>query len=242
MRFAAFASRNRKELLRDPFSWLFGIGLPLVVLLIISGLQHTIQQDIFSIENFAPGIAIFSFSFITLFSGMLIARDRKNSFILRIFASPLSAADYLVGYSLPLLPVALLQSVVCFTTAVLLGLPLNAGIPLAILVLVPVALLFIAFGLLLGCLLSDTAVGGITSLLIQIVAFSSGMWFPLELFGRFIRGIAYALPFAHAVDATRAALTGNTAALLTHLPWCIGYAAVFYALAVLVFRRKMRGG
>jgi len=241
MRWTAFAVRNRKELLRDPFSWAFGVGLPLVVLLIISGLQRAVKQEIFQLENFAPGIAVFSFSFITLFAGMLIARDRSGAFILRVFASPLTAADYIAGYTLPLLPVAVLQSIVCFAAAAALGLRPDIGILYAVLALVPAALLFVALGLLLGCLLSDSAVGGVTSLIIQIVAFSSGMWFDLSLFGGTIRGIAYALPFAHALDAARAALARDIVGALPHLAWCAGYAAVLFALAGWGFRRRMRG-
>jgi ABC-2 type transport system permease protein len=241
MRSVVFAIRNRKELLRDPFSWVFGVGLPLVLLLIISGLQRAIGQEIFRMENFAPGIAIFGFSFITLFSGMLIARDRANAFILRVFASPMTAADYIMGYALPLLPLGLLQAVLCFTTAAVLGLRVDAGIPLALAALVPVVLLFIALGLLLGGLLSYTAVGGVTSLLIQVVAFTSGMWFDLSLFGPTVRGILYALPFAHALDAARAALAGDVSGALPHIAWCLGYAAVLFAIATGVFRRRMRG-
>lgn len=240
MRTAVFAARNRKELLRDPLSLVFGIGLPVFLLLAISTLQKNIAVDIFRIENFAPGIAIFSFSFITLFSGMLVARDRCSSFLARLFASPLTASDYILGYSLPLLPVAILQVAVCFAAAAFFGLSVNANVVLTALVLLPVAALFIGFGLLLGSIFSDKQVGAIASILIQVVAFSSGMWFDLSLFGDTIKAIAYALPFAHAVDATRAALIGQLPAALPHLAWCSAYAIAIFVLAAVVFRRKMR--
>lgn len=144
MRFTAFASRNGKELL----------------------------HDLFRIENFAPGIAVFSFSFISLFSGMFIAKDRSSSFLMRLFASPLSAFDYIVSYSLPLLLIALLQSAVCFAAAFFFGLPFSANVLLTMLVLMPVSLLFISFGLLLGSIFTDKQVGGVASILIQLAAFS----------------------------------------------------------------------
>jgi ABC-2 type transport system permease protein len=241
MRFTAFASRNRKELLRDPFSFIFGIGLPLFLLLIISTLQKSIPVDIFKIENFTPGIAIFSFSFISLFSGMLIAKDRSSSFLTRLFASPLSASDYIVGYSLPLLPIALLQTFICFITAFFLGLPVNVNVLFSILVLIPVAVLFIGSGLLLGSLFTDKQVGGITSILIQVVAFSSGMWFDLNMIGGILKTLGYALPFAHAVDATRAALAGELSLILPHLAWVIGYTVLIFVLAVWAFKKNMKG-
>lgn len=173
MRMLAFASRNRKELIRDPLSLVFGIGLPIFLLLIMTALQRNVSIAVFSLTNFTPGIAIFSFSFISLFTGMLIARDLSTSFLTRLFASPLTAADYIAGYSLPLLPIALVQSMLCFATAAALGLKLDGNIFWTLLTLVPAALLFIAFGLLLGTLFNDRSVGGITSILIQVVAFTS---------------------------------------------------------------------
>ncbi len=240
MRLAAFISRNRKELLRDPFSLIFGIGLPLFLLLIISSMQNNIQMDIFSLKLFAPGIAMFSFSFISMFSGMLIAKDRSSSFLTRLFASPLTSSDYIIGYSLPLLPIALLQSAVCFITAFFLGLPINANILTALLALIPVALLFIALGLLLGSVLNDKQVGGIVSILIQVVAFTSGMWFDLDLIGGAFKTIGYMLPFAHALEATRAALAGDLTSILPHLLWVVGYAAVIFLAAIWIFRMKMK--
>ncbi len=240
MKCMVFASRNNKELLRDPFSILFGIGLPLVLLLLISALQQSIMVELFKIENFAPGIAVFSFSFISLFTGMLIAQDRCSSFLTRLFASPLTAPDYIIGYSLPLLPIALIQSCLCFAVSLFFGLRLTANLLLALVVLIPIAALFIAFGLLLGSLFSDKQVGGISSILIQVAALSSGMWFDLNAIGGAFKVICYALPFAHALDATRAALTGDYASILPHLLWTIGYTIVIFALAIMVFKKKMK--
>ena len=241
MRMMAFADRNRKELLRDPFSMLFGIGLPLILLLLISFLQQSIAVEIFKIENFAPGIAVFSFSFISLFSGMLIANDRSSSFLTRLFASPLTPSDYIAAYSLPLLPIALVQSAVCFIAAFYFGLPATADVLLAILVLVPVAVLFIGLGLLLGCLFTDKQVGGIASILIQVAALSSGMWFDPNAIGGVFQTICYSLPFAHALDVTKAALAGDLPTILPHLAWVVGYTVAICALAVSIFRKKMKG-
>lgn len=240
MNYLPFATRNRKELLRDPMSLIFSIGLPLVLLLFISVIQKKVPVDIFKIENFAPGIIIFSFTFITLFSGMLIAKDRCSSFLTRLFASPLSATEYIIGYSLPLLPMALMQCVVCFIAAFFLGLTIDVNVLLTILLLIPVALLFIGFGLLFGCIFNDKQVGGIASILINFVALSSGLWFDLNLIGNTLKFIAYVLPFAHAVDATQAALVGDYAYIFPHLWWVLGYAVSIYAVAVLVFRKRMR--
>jgi ABC-2 type transport system permease protein len=240
MRLLAFASRNRKELLRDPLNLAFGIGFPLVILLLLSAIQANIPVNLFTIDKLAPGIAVFGLSFIALFSGTLIAKDRTTSFLMRLFASPLSASDFILGYALPLLPMAILQSVVCFIASFVLGLRVNANVLLTLIVLIPPALLYIGIGLLAGTLLTDKQVGGICgALLTNVSAWLSGTWFDLSLVGGAFKRIAYALPFAHAVDAAKAAVAGDYAAILPHLWWVIGYAAVVMAIAVIAFTRKM---
>ena len=172
------------------------------------------RSRLFEIEKLAPGIAVFGLSFVSLFSGMLIAKDRSTSFLMRLFASPLSAADFILGYALPLLPIALIQSAICFGASFIFGLPLNANVLLALVVLIPAAVLFIGIGLLAGSVLNDKQVGGVCgALLTNLSAWLSGTWFDLSLVGGAFETIAYLLPFAHAVDAARAAIAGDYMAI-----------------------------
>jgi ABC-2 type transport system permease protein len=240
MRFLVFASRNRKELLRDPLNLAFGIGFPLVLLLLLSAIQANIPVSLFKIEKLAPGIAVFGLSFISLFSGTLIAKDRTTSFLMRLFASPLSASDFILGYALPLLPMAIMQGAICFIVSFFLGLSLNVNVLVALIVLVPTAVLFIAIGLLAGSIFNDKQVGAICgALLTNVSAWLSGTWFDLSLVGGAFKTIAYLLPFAHAVDATRAAIAGDYASIFPHLWWVIGYAVVIMIIAIVIFNRKM---
>lgn len=240
MKTLAFASRNCKEILRDPLNLAFGIGFPLVLLLLLSAIQANIPVSLFEIENLTPGIAVFGLSFISLFSGILIAKDRSTSFLMRLFSSPLTATNFILGYTLPLLPMAIMQSVICFVAAFFLGLSISINVLMVFVVLIPTAVLFIAIGLLAGSLLTDKQVGGICgALLTNLVAWLSGTWFDLNLVGGAFKTIAYALPFVHAVDAGKVALAGDYAGIFPHLWWVIGYAFVVIALAVSVFSKKM---
>jgi len=241
MKLLVFASRNRKELLRDPTTLAFGIGFPLVVLLLLSAIQANIPISLFGIESITPGIAVFGLSFLSLFAGMLIAKDRTSSFLMRLFASPLTASDFILGYTLPLLPMALAQSIICFLAAFIIGLAVNTNVLLALVVLIPAAALFIGIGLLAGSVLSDKQVGGICgALLTNVSAWLSGTWFDLNLVGSGFKSVAYALPFARAVDATRAALAGDYPSIFPHLWWVIGYAIAILSLAVVAFSRRMK--
>ncbi|MDD3142406.1 MAG: ABC transporter permease [Lachnospiraceae bacterium] len=240
MKYLVFASRNQKEMLRDPLNLGFGIGFPLILLLLLSAIQANIPVSLFEIDKLSPGIAVFGLSFVSLFSGTLIAKDRSTSFLMRLFASPMSAADFIFGYVLPLLPMALMQSIICFVAAIVLGLKCNLNIIVAIVVLIPAALLFIAIGLLAGTVFNDKQVGAVCgALLTNLSAWLSGTWFDLNLVGGMFKKIAYMLPFVHAVDAGKAAISGEYTSIMPHLWWVMGYAGIVMLIAIIVFKRKM---
>ena len=232
MRTMAFAARNAREIVRDPLSALFGIGFPVVLILLISMMKRSVPEmpaEMFGIAAFTPGMAVFGLSFLSLFLGMLIANDRSSAFLMRLFACPMTGADYILGYSLPMLPLALLQGVVCYVTALFFGLPVSVN------------LLPGLAGLLLGSLFTATQVGGAASILVNLAAWLSGTWFSLDMIGGVFRTLCNLLPFAHAVEAVKAAMNGEYSAMPLHLVWVAGYAVVFYGLAVWIFRRRMRG-
>ncbi|GAB6926220.1 ABC transporter permease [Paenibacillus sp. JCM 10914] len=239
----AFGVRNRKEILRDPLSMVFGLGFPVVLILLLTFMKQSIpgMSEIFAIENFAPGMAVFGLSFIALFTGMLIAGDRSSSYLMRLFASPLKGSDYIIGYTYPLLPLAILQTLVCFATAILVGLTASINILFAILALIPVAVLFISIGLLMGSMLNRNQMNGAGAILTNGSLWLSGILFPLDMISGAFKVVCYSLPFAHAVDLTKAALSGHYAAILPHLGWVIGYATVILVIAVILFKGKIKG-
>lgn len=240
MKTLAFASRNSKEIIRDRINLVFGIGFPIVLLLLLTAIQKNVPVELFVIDQLIPGIAVFGLSFIALFSGTLIAKDRSSSLMARLFVSPLTARDFIFGYTLPLLPKAIMQVVVCYTVAGLLGLKITPNVLLALIVVIPTAVFFIAIGLLCGSLFNDKQVGGVCgALLTNLSGWFSGTWFDLELVGGTFARIANLLPFSHAVNAGRAALSGNYQKIMPHLWWVIGYAAITLAVAILVFTKKM---
>ena len=241
MKMLSFASRNTKEILRDPLTLFFGLGFPLVLILLLSAIQANIPVPLFEIEHLAPGIAVFGLSFMTLFSATLISKDRGSSLLQRLYTTPLSPADFILGYTLPIIPFAVAQSAICYLVALLLGLTPSLNILLSILLIIPISILFIALGLLFGSILSDKQVGGICgALLTNLSAWLSGIWFDLNLVGGVFKKIADLLPFVHAVEAERAVLSGNASELLPHLAVVLGYAAASLIAAVLLFLRQMK--
>ena len=241
MRMLTFAKRNAKEILRDPLTLFFGLGFPLVLLVLMSVIQANIPVSLFELPHLTPGVTVFGLSFMTLFSATVIAKDRGSAFLSRLYTTPLTPTDYLLGYTLPMLPIAAAQCAVCYLGAILLGLDVTVHLLSAILMIVPVSLLYIALGLLCGSILNEKQVGGICgALLTNLSAWLSGVWFDLSLVGGTFRKIADVLPFVHAVELERAVLAGNYDAIAPHLLWVLGWSLVLMAAAVFLFLRQMK--
>lgn len=241
MRMLTFARRNTREILRDPLNLFFGLGFPLVLILLLSAIQANIPVPLFEIQHLTPGITVFGLAFMSLFSSTIIAKDRGSSLLQRLYTTPLTPLDFILGYTLPIIPIGVAQCAICYIAGLLLGLEVSVNIFWAILFIIPVSLLYIGLGLLCGSVLNDKQVGGICgALLTNLSAWLSGIWFDLDLVGGAFKKIAYALPFVHAVEMERAILAGNFSAIFPHLWWVLGYAAVLLATAVLMFLRQMK--
>lgn len=241
MKMLSFAGRTAKEILRDPLNLFFGLGFPVILLLLLSAIQAKIPVPLFAIESLTPGILVFGLSFMTLFAATLVAKDRESAFLQRLYTTPLRAVDFICGYILPLLPIALLQGAICCAAAFCLGLAVSVRVLFVLLLLLPTALVFISLGVLCGSVLTVKQVGGICgALLTNLSAWLSGAWFDLSLVGGAFERIATLLPFAHAVEMERAVLAGNAAGIFPHLWWVLGYMVAATLGAVLLFLRQMR--
>lgn len=241
MRMFTFAKRCAKEILRDPLNLIFGLGFPIILLLLLSAIQANVPVKLFEIESLTPGITVFGLSFLTLFSATLIAKDRESSLLQRLYTTPLKSADYILGYMLPIIPIAIAQSVICYIIAIVLGLPITINIIYAILMILPIAVFYVALGLLCGSVFNVKQVGGICgALLTNLSAWLSGVWFDLELVGGTFSKIANVLPFVHAVELERAMLNGIFTEALAHLYPVLGYAIVIMVGAILLFLRKVK--
>lgn len=241
MRMMTFAKRCSKEILRDPINLGFGLGFPLVLLLLLSTLQKNVPVSLFEIDTLTPGITVFGLSFMTLFSATLIAKDRESAFLQRLYTTPLTGFDFILGYMLPILPIALGQVILCYLFAIPLGLTVSANIFLSVLGIIPMAVFNIALGLLCGSLLGVKQVGGICgALLTNMSAWFSGVWFDLNLVGGTFRKIANALPFVHAAELEKALFSGRLAEAAVHIQPILFYAACVTVTAVLCFLNQMK--
>ena len=241
MRMITFAKRCTKEILRDPINLGFGLGFPLVLLLLLSALQANIPVSLFEIDTLTPGITVFGLSFMTLFSATLVAKDRESALLQRLYTTPLTGFDFIIGYMLPLLPIALGQTVICYLFAIPLGLTLSVNIIYAVIGMIPMAIFNIALGLLCGSIFGVKQVGGICgALLTNLSAWLSGVWFDLKLVGGVFEKIANALPFVHAAEMEKALFSGNFGLAATHILPIVLYSVAITVIAVFCFLGQMK--
>ena len=241
MKIMAFAKRCTKEILRDPLNIGFGLGFPLVLLALLSSLQANIPVSLFEIDTLTPGITVFGLSFMTLFSATLVAKDRESALLQRLYTTPLTGLDFIIGYMLPLLPIALGQTVICYLFAIPLGLSFSVNIIYAVIGIIPMAVFNIALGLLCGSVFGVKQVGGVCgALLTNLSAWLSGVWFDLTLVGGLYEKIAYALPFVHGVQMEKALFAGDFSLAAAHFLPVALYSILTTAAAAWCFLSQMK--
>ncbi|MBR5043913.1 MAG: ABC transporter permease [Clostridia bacterium] len=242
-RIYALSKRNAKEIVRDPLSLIFMIGLPLFMEVLFYFLFHKLT-DQFQMKYLAPGIVVFSQAFLALFTGQLIALDRSTSFLTRLYVSRARPVEFLLSYALPILPLTLVQSVLFFVVGGIFDVGLFGwGMVFAILFGIFTSLFYIAMGILFGSVCNEKSIGGIASILVACQSLLSGMWFPIEGLGEGMLALMNALPFRNATQLVQNAALGFGdvwADLWRPFLILLGYTLAAVVGAVLIFRKKMK--
>lgn len=248
MRSIVFSKRTGKEILRDPLTFVFCLGFPLVMLIIMTIVDGSIPKEagmeIFHIENLTPGIAVFGLTFIMLFTCLQVSKDRATSFIIRLYTSPMRPADFIAGYTLPIILISVMQIIITFAAAfvvsIILGDMLNvANLFLGIIIALPSSLLFLSFGMLFGTILNEKAAPGICSIIITVASMAGGIWMDIDGVGGIFARICHVLPFYHGVEAVRMVVKGQYVDMIKPFFITIIYAVVVYALSVMALKFRM---
>ena len=240
MKYIYFAKRNFKEILRDPLSLILGVLLPVFLLLFFSIISKKAPIEVFRPVSIVPGITIFGFTFITMFIGLLIAKDKSSSFLTRLFISPLKPKDFIIGYSIPLLPFALIIGIACLIVGVFIGLPVSLKIVYTLISFIPYILFSIFVGIFLGVAFSESQNMAIGNIYIISSTLLGGAWMDLNVLGDTIKRITDFLPFSHAIEFSRIILSDRQESIWIHLIIVSGYAILFFFLSVYFFTRKMK--
>ncbi len=242
-RIITLTKRNIKEILRDPLSLVLTMALPLLMEILFYLIFHKMTAQ-FEMKYLAPGIVVFAQAFLTLFTGLLISTDRRTSFLTRLYVSRARSYEFIFGYALAVLPIALAQSVLFFLAGGLFDTSMfSARLIPAILLSLVTSLFFIAAGILFGSICSEKSIGGVSSLVICGQSVLSGMWFPVEGLSGGVLKLMNALPFKNATALVQNVIIGVNDSfrdLTRPLLIVLGYTAVMFVAAILAFRRKMK--
>lgn len=248
-RILTFARRVFLELVRDPISYIFALVLPLVMLVIMTLVNRSIPAEaamtLFEPASLTPGIAVFGLTFLMLFTAILLAEDRDGQFLVRLSVSPMRAGEFLLGYTIPVLVLAVLQGGISYAAGFLLSVLQGemfpaAGMFAAIVLSLPSAVFFIALGFLFGCLFGSKSAPGIASMVITAATLLGGIWMDVDMMGGVCLDICRALPFYHAVRSARMALCCDFDGIFEHVIVVALYAAVMCVLSSLVFVKKRK--
>ena len=240
MKCMVLSSRTAKEILRDPINLFFGLGFPLVLIFLLSTIQKNIPVSLFEVHKLTPGITVFGLSFMSLFASVIVSKDRESSLLSRLYTTPLSSMDFILGYMLPLIPISILQSLICYIASIPFGLKLSLGVVWALGGNILVSLFFISLGVFCGSVMTSKQVGGICgALLTNLSAWLSGIWFDISLVGGALKKVADVLPFIHAVEMEKALFSGNTDGIGVHVLILFLYTLGITILAVFMFLRQM---
>ena len=249
MKSKVFAVRTWKEIMRDPLSYIFCLGFPIVMLVIMSVIDKSIPEDagmqVFRIRNLAPGIAYFGLTFVMLFTSVQVSKDRTTALLLRLYASPIKPVEYIMGYTIPMVVLAVVQMVICFGVSVVIGLCTGDALGisemlLSVTALLPSVFLFVGFGILFGTLVNEKAAPGLCSILISAAGMIGGIWMDIDGMGGAIKTVARVLPFYHGVSLARIPFRETAGGVTEHLLWTVICGVLVYGLAVAVFQCKMK--
>ena len=249
MRSIVFCKRTIKEILRDPLSYIFCLGFPIVMLVIMTIVNSSIPKqaglDIFKMNKLGPGMAFFGLSFIMIFTAIQVSTDRSTSLITRLHASPMTSVDFIIGYTLPVFVIAVLQVVITYIAAFIIGAVSDASLPVgytcvSVLTLIPSMLLFIAFGLFFGTILNEKSAPGVCSIVVTVTGMLGGVWMPVDTMGGNILDISRAMPFYHGVQAARYTVAGELASVGKPLVITLVWALALYVVAVIIMDRKLK--
>ena len=242
-RISSYAGRVVLEIIRDPISYIFALGFPLVMLLIMTVVNASIPAEaamtLFESVNLVPGISVFGLTFMALFTAILIASDRSDGFLVRAALSPMSRFELAAGYIVPVVGLSVVQCIIAYAAGMVLqGRFLLTETLFAVAVSLPTIVFFAEFGFIVGFVFSQKSAPAVSSIMISAASMLGGVWMDNDSLGGAWLDICRALPFYHSVKAARLAYSGSTDGILLSLAVTLAYVIVLVPITAAVISKK----
>ena len=202
-----------------------------------------IETEITYADFMGPGIIVFGILILIPTSARIMVRDKEKGFLSRLLTTPARPLDFISGYSLCLAVIAIAQIIIFMVGAWSLGMAIVGSPWLAFLIFFFTSLCSIGIGMVVASLTkSENQAEPLCWLFAMPLAMLSGCWFSIEMLPSYLRNVAYAFPYAHAIDASRGVLIRGVGleAISNDLLFLVGWAVVIFAIGIILFRRSMR--
>lgn len=214
-----FSNRNLKEILRDPLIYVFCLGFPLVMLVLFQIINKYTDGNtpMFELLSLLPAIIMFSYTFVMLTMALIVSKDRQSFFLKRLYSSPMKSFHFVLGYTLVGVIIGIAQTFICVISGFVVSLITNVDfisfgqILLLIISQLPILIINVFLGVILGTLFTDRVAPGICSVFISIAGILGGCWMPIESMGGFETFCRF-LPFYPSVYIGRI-VTGATSSV-----------------------------
>lgn len=219
----------------------------LIIMTIVDSSIPKEAATVFHIDSLCAGVAVFGQTFVMLFTSLTVSKDRSGSFLVRMYASPMTSKDFTIGYILPMFIISTVQSIIIYIASFIISFITDVGLNIggmliSLIALIPSSIMFIGFGLLFGTLFNEKSAPGICSIIISLGSFLGAIWFDADSIGGVMLKICKVLPFYYCTKSARSAIKLDFGADIFIIPIIIviASAAVIGLLASLAFKSKMK--
>lgn len=203
--------------------------------------QELHGEEIRYVDWVLPGVLGLNIMFSCLFGvGYVIVRYRKNGFLKRLKATPLSPMQFLLAQLVSrLLLIEFITIIVYLGCDLLLDFHMQGSLINLFVMFMMGSICLIALGLLIAARLrSEELAGGILNLITWPMMLLSGVFFSLEGTPQWVQTLALGLPLTHMVDGARAIMTEGAGFLDLGVQYLsLGIMTlIFLLLGALIFR------
>jgi ABC-type multidrug transport system permease subunit len=204
--------------------------------------QETVQgQQIRYVDWVIPGILGMNMMFSCLWGvGYVIVRYRKNGYLKRLNATPLTATEFLLGQIVSRMVLVVGVSTLVFTaTNLFMHFVMEGSYLNLLIVLIVGTFTLITMGLLVASRVrSEELSDGLLNLLTWPMMLLSGVWFSMEGTNPVMQWLSQLSPLTHTLTAARAIMLDGASLLdvAPHLLILMAMSIVFLVVGALGFR------
>ncbi len=203
-----------------------------------------VETQVTQMDFVAPGIIIFGLLIMVPTAARIMVKDKEKGYMARMLTTPTRPWEFITGYSLALLVIAIVQIIIFIILGVAFGMSIVGNIFLAFLIFFLTALCSIGIGMVVAALSkTENQAEPLCWLIAMPLAVLSGVWFSQEMMPEYIQFIGNLFPFAHSVSAARLVIIrgADFSAVLDSIIFLAGWAAAVFTLGIVLFRQKMKG-